>query len=168
MALRHKESGHLDREVYKEMIPLLSQGLEKNTTFTAVYPSQLSKDLVKGHESYYVKDLQSEQLSDNAPGVSHFKESYKTSAKIEDQEVSEDESREENEDLMKSKYQDEISNMDKDDEGLEVINKDEQEEILSPPSNSMTETDREYFSLVKTEDGSSMFYRFNKSKQWSY
>ena len=78
--LRHKESGHLDREVYKEMIPLISQGLEKNTTFTAVYPSQLSKDLVKGHERYYDKDLQSEQLSDNAPGVSHFKDSYATLA----------------------------------------------------------------------------------------
>ena len=33
------------------------------------------------------------------------------------------------------------------------------EDILFPPSHSLTQTDREYFNIVRTEDGQSMFAR---------
>ena len=35
----------------------------------------------------------------------------------------------------------------------------ESEEIIFPPSHSLTQTDREYFNIVRTEDGQSSFTR---------
>ena len=33
------------------------------------------------------------------------------------------------------------------------------DDILLPPSNSLTETDREYYNMIRTEDGSSQYFR---------
>ena len=36
---------------------------------------------------------------------------------------------------------------------------EESEDIIFPPSHSLTQTDREYFNIVRTEDGQSQFAR---------
>ena len=40
----------------------------------------------------------------------------------------------------------------------------ESEEIIFPPSHSLTQTDREYFNIVRTEDGRSSFTREKDKK----
>ena len=35
----------------------------------------------------------------------------------------------------------------------------EREDIIFPPSHSLSQTDREYFNIVRTEDGQSQFAR---------
>ena len=37
--------------------------------------------------------------------------------------------------------------------------KKEGDDIIFPPSHSLTQTDREYFNIVRTEDGQSQFAR---------
>ena len=36
---------------------------------------------------------------------------------------------------------------------------EDSEDIIFPPSHSLTQTDREYFNIVRTEDGQSQFAR---------
>ena len=41
----------------------------------------------------------------------------------------------------------------------EKMKEEESEDIIFPPSHSLTQTDREYFNIVRTEDGQSQFAR---------
>ena len=45
----------------------------------------------------------------------------------------------------------------------------ESEEIIFPPSHSLTQTDREYFNIVRTEDGQSSYTRESDmgDRHWS-
>ena len=52
-------------------------------------------------------------------------------------------------------------------EGEKKKKKEEKEEergLLEPPSNSLTQTDRDYFNMVRTEDGKSGFFLDKKLK----
>ena len=54
-----------------------------------------------------------------------------------------------------------LENQGKKNEGEEKKKDEEEEEeggLLEPPSNSLTQTDRDYFNMVRTEDGKSGFF----------
>ena len=63
-----------------------------------------------------------------------------------------------------------LENQGKKNEGKKVQKEEEKGEggMLEPPSNSLTQTDRDYFNMVRTEDGKSGFFLDKKlSKPFS-